>query len=186
MTRLVSFATLSLAAIMLGACAALPDDAPIVEQLDNDTGATITRFGHPLELYRDTLVPHALGRYTFVAPFETNQAGMRELYLWVAVPIDSPADAEPPSVEVNGKALMLGAPGRDAAFAGLRQSPYKLPTPWSSMYYYKIDAATVATLADARDLGVHVSEATRNGVVRTPFVLELGSENRLKEFAARR
>jgi hypothetical protein len=185
MTRAARIATLSLAAIMLVACAALPDDAPILEQLDNDTGATVTRFGHPLELYRDTLVPHALGRYTFLAPFETNQAGKRELYLWVAVPIESPPDADPPSVEVDGKALTLGKPGRDADFAGLRQSPYKLPTPWSSMYYYKIDAATVATLAEARGLGVQVSEATRNGVVRTPFVVELGSETRLKDFAAR-
>lgn len=185
MTRLACFAVMSLSAITLGACAALPDDAPIVEQLDNDTGATITRFGHPLELYRDTLVPHELGRFTFVAPFETNQAGSRELFLWVAVPVDSPPDADPPSVEVNGTALTLGKPGRDADFAGLRSTPYKLPTPWSSMYYYKIDASIVATLAGAHDLGVHVSEATRNGVVRTPFVLELGSETRLREFAAR-
>ena len=140
---------MSLVAIILSACAALPDDAPIVEQLDSDTGATITRLGHPLELYRDTLVPHELGRFTFVAPFETNQAGKRELYLWLAVPIDSPPDSEPPSVEVNGKALTLAAPGRDADFAGLRHSPYKLPTPWSTMYYFKIDDAIAAKIGRA-------------------------------------
>jgi hypothetical protein len=185
MTRAARLATLSLAAIILGACAALPADAPVYEQLDAETGATITRLGHPVELYRDTLVPHGLGRFAFFAPFETNQMGTRELYLWIAVPVDSPADAEPPVVEVDGKALTLGAPGRAADFAGLRSSPYKLPTPWSSSYYWKIDAATVAALAQARTLGVQVSETTRNGPVRTPFVGEIGTDTPLKEFAAR-
>jgi hypothetical protein len=185
MTRVAGFATLSLVAFMLGGCAALPEDAPVVEQLDAETGATITRLGHPVELYRDTVVPHGLGRFAFVAPFETNQMGTRELYLWIAVPVESPPDAEPPAMTADGKPLPLGKPANSADFAGLRSSPYKLPTPWSSAFYYKIDASIVTTLAEARDLGLQVSETTRNGVVRTPFVGAIGADTPLKEFAAR-
>jgi hypothetical protein len=185
MTRVARFTTVSLAALMLGACAALPDDAPVVEQLDPDTGATITRLGHPIELYRETFVKDATGRFAFVGPFETNQMGNRELFLWVAAPLESPADAEPPTVEVDGKALALGTPGRAADFAGLKQSPYRIPTPWSSMYYYKVDAAVMATVTGARDLTVRVAESTKDGVVRTRFATPVDADSALKEFAAR-
>ena len=185
MTRATRFTTMSLVAIMLAGCAALPDDAPVVEQLDADTGATITRFGHPIELYRETFAQDASGKFAFVAPFETNQMGNRQLFLWVAAPLESPADAEPPTVEVNGKALTLTAPGRAADFAGLKASPYKIPTPWSSMYYYKVDASIISTLTDAHDLAVRVGEATKDGTIRTRFSSKVDADPRLKEFAAR-
>ena len=170
---------------MLAGCAALPNDAPVVEQLDPETGATVTRLGHPIELYRETFVQDGTGRFAFVAPFETNQMGNRDLYVWVAAPIDSPPDADPPTVEVNGKALALGAPGRAADFAGLKSSPYKIPVPWSSMYYYKVDASIIATVTDARDLAVRVAESTKDGTIRTRFAAQVAGDERLKEFAAR-
>jgi hypothetical protein len=185
MTRVSDFATLSLATLMLLGCAALPDDAPVVEQLDSETGATVTRLGRPVELYRETFVQDATGRFAFIAPFETNQMGTRELYLWVAVPITSPSDAEPPSVELNGQVLALGTPGRAADFAGLHTSPYKIPTPWSSMYYYKIDAAAVSALAEARAVTVRVAEASKDGTIRTQFATQIGTDSRLKDFASR-
>jgi hypothetical protein len=185
MTRVSSFASLSLTALMLVACAALPDDAPVVEQLDADTGATVTRLGHPIELFRETFAQDAAGRFAFLAPFETNQMGARELYLWVAVPIDSPPDAEPPSIELDGKALALASSGRAADFAGLHNPPYKIPTPWSSMYYYKIDAAQVGALAAAGELSVRVAELTKEGTIRTQFATKVGADQRLKDFAAR-
>ena len=175
---------MSFAALMC-ACAALPDDSPVVEQLDPDTGATVTRLGHPVELYRDTFTQDQTGRFAFLGPFETNQMGARELYLWLAVPIETPQNAEPPVIEVNGKALALGAPARAADFAGLKQSPYKLPTPWSSTWYFKIDAATVGLLGDARDLAVRVAEGTKDGTVRTSFASQVSADPRLREFAAR-
>ena len=176
---------MSLAALTLAGCAALPDDAAVVEQLDDETGATISRLGRPLELYRETFVQDSTGRFAFFGPFETNQMGARELFLWLAVPIDSPADAEPPTIEVNGKPVTLGAPGRAADFAGLRTSPYKVPTPWSSMYYFKIDAALLATLGDAHDLAIRVGESTKEGTIRTMFTTPVGADARLREFAAR-
>jgi hypothetical protein len=186
MTRPFRFIAVSLAALTLAACAAIPDDSPVVEQLDNETGATVARLGRPIELYRETFVQDATGRFAFVGPFETNQMGTRELYLWVAVPIDSPAGSEPPTVEVNGKALPLGAPGRAADFANLRSSPYRIPTPWSSMYYYKIDSGIVGTLGAARSVSVRVTEPTKDGTIRTMFQSQIDADPRLREFAVGR
>jgi hypothetical protein len=185
MTRVARFTTATLAALALGACAALPEDAPVVEQLDPDTGATVTRLGHPIELYRETFVKDATGRFAFVGPFETNQMGHRELFLWVAAPLESPPDAAPPAVEVDGKPLALGAPGRAADFAGLQKSPYRIPTPWSSMYYFKVDAATMAAVTGAQDLAVRVAESTKDGIVRTRFAGRVSENPELQEFAAR-
>jgi hypothetical protein len=185
MTRPSSFIALSLFALALCACAAVPNDSPVVEQLDSETGATVARLGRPIELFRETFVQDASGRFAFAGPFETNQMGTRETYLWVAVPIDSPAGSEPPVVEVDGKALALGTPGRAADFAGLRTSPYRIPTPWSSMYYYKIDAALVGTLGAARSVTIRVTEPTKEGTIRTAFAARIEADPRLREFAER-
>ena len=170
---------------LLGACAALPDDAPVVEQLDSETGATVARLGRPFELYRETLVKSdATGRFAFIGPFETNQMGQRELFLWLAVPNEPVADSVP-AVEVNGKALALAVPGRTADFAGMHESPYKIPTPWSAMYYFKIDAATVAQIGEATDVLIRTLEPGKNGPVKTQFSAKVEADTRFKDFAAR-
>ena len=51
--RIACFVLGTLAAALLSACAALPEDAPVVEKLDTETGVTVTRLGQPVELYRD-------------------------------------------------------------------------------------------------------------------------------------
>jgi len=184
MTRRARFATVSLVTALLCACAALPDDAPVVDQLDTETGATVTRLGRPVELYRETFLKEAAGRFAFLGPFETNQMGQRELFLWVAVPVEPVTDAVP-TVEVNGKPIELGAPGRSGDFAGVRQSPYKIPTPWSAMFYFKIDAAIVASLGEATSLNIRVLEPGKDGPVETLFATEVTADSRLREFAAR-
>lgn len=170
--------------LALTGCAALPDDSPVVEQLDAETGATITRAGHPLELVRDSFASDAASRFAFLGPFETNNAGKRELFLWVAVPVAAPPDSEP-AVEVDGKALALGTPGAAADFANLKSSPYKLPTPWSTMYYYRIDSSIVDALGGAAALAVTTGEPTKDGIVRARFSTPVNADPRLREFAAR-
>jgi hypothetical protein len=174
-----------IALTLFGGCAALPEDAPVLEQLDTEMGATIARLGKPMELYRETFMSDPAGRFAFVAPFETNQMGTRELYLWVAVPVDLVPDSVP-TVEVNGTALALGAPGREPDFAGVGKSPYRIPTPWSSMFYFKIDGSVVATLGDATALSLSVQETTKNGPVTTVFAAPVeAGDSRLRDFAAR-
>lgn len=182
--RSVQFACVAFVSAMLGACAALPDDAPVVEQLDTETGVTVARLGRPIELYRETFLQDPAGRFAFIAPFETNLMGQRELFLWIAVPIEPVASAVP-VIEVNGTALTLGDPGRAADFAGLHKSPYKIPTPWSAMYYFKIDADVVTRLSEATRLVIRVVETAKSGNVKTVFAADTGADARLKDFAAR-
>jgi hypothetical protein len=169
---------------MLGACAALPEDASVVETLEPETGVTVTRLGHPIELYRETFLKDPAGRFAFLAPFETNQMGQRELYLWIAVPIEPVADSVP-VVEINGAPVTLGTPGKAADFASIHKSPYKIPTPWSAMYYFKIDAALVTRLADASRLTIRMLETAKSGTVKTVFETEVAADTRLKDFATR-
>ena len=115
--RTARFALAAVASSMLGACAALPDDASVVEQLESETGVTVTRLGHPIELYRETFLKDPAGRFAFLGPFETNQMGQRELFLWIAVPIEPVADSVP-VVEMNGAAVCSRHSGKNC---GLRR-----------------------------------------------------------------
>ena len=182
--RWARFAFVAAASTLLGACAALPDDAPVVEQLDSDTGTTVTRLGHPIELYRESFQRDPAGRFAFIGPFETNLMGKRELFVWVAVPIEPVPDSVP-VVEVNGAALALGTPGRSADFSAISMSPYKIPTPWSAMYYFKVDDTVVARLGEATKLAIRVQEVGKDGPVKTLFAVEVQADPRLKEFATR-
>jgi hypothetical protein len=176
------FALATFAMSVLGACATLPEDASVVEKLDPETGVTITRLGQPIELYRETFLKDPAGRFAFLAPFETNQMGQRDLFLWIAVPIEPVADSVP-VIEMNGTAISLAAPGRTADFASLNRSPYKIPTPWSAMYYFKVDTDLVARLAEATKLTLRMLEADKSGTVKTVFESEV-TDTRLKDFAS--
>jgi hypothetical protein len=172
------------ASSLLGACAALPDDASVAEQLEPETGTTVTRLGRPVELYRETFQKDPAGRFSFIGPFETNLMGKRELFVWLAVPIEPVSDSIP-VVEVNGTVLSLGSPGRSADFATLHGSPYKIPTPWSAMYYFKVDETVVARLGEATNIAVRVLEVGKDGPIKTLFAARIETDTRLKDFAAR-
>jgi len=183
-TRPALFMWVAAASALLGACATLPEDAPIVEQLDTDTGTTVTRLGRPVEIYRETFLQESAGRFAFIGPFETNLMGQRELFVWLAVPIEPVPDAVP-TVEVNGTLLTLGVPGRAADFAGLHKSPYKIPTPWSATYYFKVDAAVIARLGEATDISVRVVEPGKNGPIKALFTVKFTEDPHLREFSNR-
>jgi hypothetical protein len=182
--RSTRVAVLTIAA-WLAACASLPNDAPVVEQLDDQTGLTIARLGKPLELYRENFRKDALGKFAFLGPFETNQMGRRELYLWLALPLEDTASHVKPVFTVNGTALELPEAGRAPDAAGLQSTPYKIPMSWIATFYYRLDSAAVARLGEARTLRIQVTEDTKSGPLRTAYLLELGDDPRLREFAAR-
>jgi hypothetical protein len=167
-------------------CAALPNDSPVVEELDSRTGMTLARLGRPIELYRETASRDSAVRFAFLAPFETNRMGTRDLFLWVAVPIEYVEGTKPPIVAADGMPLVLSAPTRGADAAGLRADPYSPPTPWSTVWYYKADANTIAKLGDSARLTVRVPEVARDGTTSlAEYVVELGNEPRLRAFANR-
>jgi hypothetical protein len=182
MTSRFAFA---LATLALGACASLPQDQPVFEQLDADTGVTIARLNKPVELYREAVPSAYADRFAFLAPFETNQMGKREYFLWLAVPVDPTLADSVPTVDVDGSPLTLGAPGRAADFAGLAKSPYKVPTPWSVLYYFKADGDLITRLGNARSLAIHMMEPTKDGPAEAQFALKIVDDPRLQDFAAR-
>jgi hypothetical protein len=184
MTRRARFVRMAMACLLLGGCAALPQDAPVFEQLDSETGTTVTRLGKPIEVYRESFLQEPAGRFAFIAPFETNLMGKRELFVWLAVPVEPVPDTVP-VVEVNGAVLTLGTPGRTADFATLHKSPYKIPTPWSAMYYFKVDDSIVARLGEATDIAINVLEVGKDGPHKTLFAVKLEADPRLKDFATR-
>ena len=176
---------LTLLTTLLASCASLPDDSPVVEQLDDETGLTIARLGKPLELYRETFRKETAGKFAFLGPFETNQQGRRELYLWVALPLEDPAADVTPTYLVNGKPLNLGTPGRDPDAAGLRRPPYKIPTSWIAMYYYRIEHDVVAQLGEATSIRIQTIENTKAGPLRTNYSIDVAGDPRLSAFASR-
>lgn len=178
-------AALIVAAGMLGACAALPDDAAVVEQLDPDTGLTIARLGHPIELFRETFRKDTSGKFAFLGPFETNQMGRRELYLYVALPLQDPASQVTPVISVDGTPLVLPEPGRAPDSAGLQHPPYKIPMSWIAMLYYRIDQDLVTKLGAAASLKIEVTETTKAGTVKNDFSAQLAGDPRLHAFSAR-
>jgi hypothetical protein len=176
---------IALMATLLSACASVPDDASIVEKLDTSTGLTVARLGHAIELYRESGAQDATTKFAFLGPFETNQMGSRELYLWIAIPAELAQGEPPPVVEIDGKPLSLGTAGRAPDFAGLHKSPYKIPTPWSSNYFFHVDRALVDRLRDASELAIRFTELTRDGSLNSVFTVKIAADARLKEFAAR-
>ena len=62
---------LALVAFALAAsgCASLPEDEPVLEKLDANTGTTIAGIGRPIELYRETAKLALTDRFAFFAPF---------------------------------------------------------------------------------------------------------------------
>jgi hypothetical protein len=177
--------TLALLTLALGACASLPQDQPVFEQLDADTGVTIARLGKPIELYRETVPNVYTDRFAFLAPFETNQMGQRESFLWLAVPVDPSLTSNVPTLDIDGAAVALGESGREAGFAGLAKSPYKVPTPWSVLYYFKADGDLIARLGKAQSLTIHMMEPSKRGAVEAQFTLRIVDDPRLKDFVAR-
>jgi hypothetical protein len=170
---------------VVSGCAALPDDAPVVENLDPETGVTVARLGRPLELYRETARLDSSERFAFLGPFETNQMGKRELFLWVAVPMENPAGSAQPTIYIDNTALELGDAGKAADFAGLRSSPYRIPTPWIATYYYRINADVIARLAAAHDLSIKAVDQAAKGPLDLEYVATPAGDPRLADFAAR-
>ena len=173
------------ASALLGACAALPDDAPVVEQLDTETGVTVARLGRPIELYRETFLQDPAGRFAFLGPFETNQMGKRELFLWIAVPVEPVPDAVP-----DGRGEWHRA-RRSARRADARISPACTSRLTRSRRRGARCTTSRSTRpswrgsAKRRMSTIRVLEPGKNGPIKTLFATKVEADTRLKDFAAR-
>lgn len=164
----------TLALVLLGGCATVPSE-PVSEKLDPDTAVTVTILSQPIELLSQTNHGKQMDPYAYIAPFETNKMGARNLFLWVSTP-QTAGQLTQPRVLCNGQPLNLqplsqgadpaagraspgdnvtagssaGAPVKvDLSKLSLSRAPYEPPVPWSTQWYFKLDDEGLKCLADA-------------------------------------
>ncbi len=174
MKKRISSHGLTFCLALLGGCATLPSE-PVSEKLDPDTATTVTILSQPVELLSQTNHGRQMDPYAYIAPFETNRMGNRDLFLWVSTP-QTTGQLTPPRVLCNGQELNLepltqaadpearrAAPGDnvttgsspgeavkvDLSKLSLSRAPYEAPVPWSTQWYFKLTPASLKCLADA-------------------------------------
>jgi len=184
--RLGGAAVSGLVTAVLGACAALPPTEPVSEKLDPDTATTVTVLSQPIELFSQSSRSKQADPFAYIAPFETNRMGAKELFLWVSTP-QAQGQLTQPQVMCNGQPLSLQPLNQDAGsalvreagkggdFAGvapdgsaikvdlsklsLSQAPYSAPVPWGTQWYFKLSADGLKCLADAEGISLQAKAA---------------------------
>ncbi|HZF25901.1 MAG TPA: hypothetical protein VEZ88_06530 [Steroidobacteraceae bacterium] len=157
----LAFATLYL---LLAACAAAPDR--VREQLDEQTGVTVTRMGKALEFYspRPDQGLQATS-FAYLGPLEVNRMGARSTYLWLSVL---------PGSDAQGRAFEQDAPRQlrffidtesfepeIAATAGkqidLGARAYPRPARWAREIYLSASPELLGKLATASTLALEIN-----------------------------
>jgi hypothetical protein len=187
--RWAGAAVSGLVAAVLGACAALPPTEPVSEKLDPDTATTVTVLSQPIELFSQTSRGKQNDPFAYIAPFETNRMGARDLFLWVSTPQAQGALTQP-RVICNGQPLALQPLSKDAGAAGanatlatgsggdfaimgpdgvpvkvdlsklsLSRAPYSAPVPWGTQWYFRLPADGLKCLADADGISLQAKAA---------------------------
>jgi hypothetical protein len=174
---------LMVAALVAG-CAAMPASEPVAEKLDPDTATTVTVLSSPIELYSQTSRSKQTDPFAYLAPFETNRMGSKELFLWVSTP-QAQGELTEPRVMCNGQAVELkalaqegaavgeagkggdfggvGADGKaikvDLAKLNLSRAPYQAPVPWGTQWYLRLSEEGLKCLAGAEGVVLEAKAA---------------------------
>jgi hypothetical protein len=136
----------------LAGCAAAPTDADS-EQLDANTGTTLTRMPKPVELVVDRVRGAKTDPFAYFAPFETNRMGSHELFLWVSAPqVAGPLAT--PKVFCGESPIALEKYEGSMSDIGLSSAPYKLPAPWSAQWYFRLSGEVLDCFASASRIRV--------------------------------
>jgi hypothetical protein len=178
-----------IAAGLLAGCATAPSE-PVSEKLDPDTATTVTTLSRPIELLSQTNRGKQTDPFAYIAPFETNRMGARDLFLWVSTP-QAQGQLTQPQVLCNGQPLSLqplsqesgaegavarpgdhdvavgaapGAPVKvDLSKLSLSRAPYEAPVPWSTQWYFRLPADSLKCLADAEGVSISVDARAADG-----------------------
>jgi hypothetical protein len=157
-TLIGALAITALAATLTGAlagCASAPAE-PIVDRLDADTATTVTVVAQPVQLVTETPRNVNGDPFAYIAPFETDRAGDRSLYLWISAPQNSgPIDA--PKLMCDGRVLSLQSIPSDLAALKLARAPYVVPAPWSSQWYYVLPRESLECLGAAQGVALETT-----------------------------
>jgi len=151
---------------------------PVLDKLDGVTGQTAIVLQQPVVLVAESSRGAERDPFAFLAPFETDRMGSRELYLWVSAPQDrGPVQ----HLEVLCDDQVLALERLDARPAGLSRSPYPAPAPWSGQWYFSLPESALQCFASARGAAVVTRLA---GDVEDRFVSKPGAMRALAAFAA--
>ncbi|HUN26562.1 MAG TPA: hypothetical protein VMU67_09645 [Steroidobacteraceae bacterium] len=144
-------AAVALAALLLAACAVAPPQ--VAERLDTRTGVTIIALSRPIELITERNRGPLRDPYAFLGPFDTDQMGHRDLYLWVSVPEDN---GIPIAVEVQCDGHLLALPSAERVPSGLEASgpPYQSVVPTGRARYFHLPQPALRCLASARRIAI--------------------------------
>jgi hypothetical protein len=193
--RLAGTVVTGVTAAMLGACAAMPNEEPVSEKLDPDTATTVTVLSQPIELFSQTSRSKQSDPFAYIAPFETNRMGAKELFLWVSTP-QAQGQLTQPQVMCNGQPLSLqplsqeaesaavNEAGKGGDFTGvgpdgtaikvdlsklsLSRAPYNAPVPWATQWYFKLSGDGLKCLADGEAISLQAKAADGNAEEFTP------------------
>jgi hypothetical protein len=168
---------------LLGACASAPGE-PVSEKLDPDTAITVTTLSRPIELLSQSNRGKQTDPFAYIAPFETNRMGARDLFLWVSTPqaqgqLTQPQvlckgqrlDLQPLSQDTDGLGRQAapgdnvtggssGAPVKvDLSKLSLSRAPYDAPVPWSTQWYFRLPPESLKCLADAEGISLQARAA---------------------------
>jgi hypothetical protein len=147
-----------LPAAALLACASTPADQ-LVDRLDPDTATTVTVVAQPVQLITETPRGGAGDPFAYVAPFETDRAGTRDLYLWVSAPQNTgPIDT--PKLLCDGRILALKSIPSDLSQIQLAKPPYSVPGPFSSQWYYALPRESLDCLGTAQGITIETAPLT--------------------------
>jgi len=170
-------------ALMAG-CASMPSTEPVAEKLDPDTATTVTVLSNPIELYSQSSRSKQTDPFAYIAPFETNRMGSKELFLWVSTPQAQGALTQP-QVMCNGQVMELksvaldgvgvaeagkggdfggvGADGKaikvDLSKLSLSRAPYEAPVPWGTQWYFRLSEDGLKCLAEAEGVSLQAKAA---------------------------
>ena len=97
---------------------------------------------HPVELLTDRYLGAHEDPFAFLAPFETDEMGSRNLFLWVSSPRPG-APSTSPSLLCDGQPVSITAQHGELKEIGLSHAPYPPPTPWGEQWYFRLPQATL-------------------------------------------
>lgn len=153
--------------------------AAVHERLDPDTATTVTLLSHPVELVATSAAPAAtatLGStsaatpsasttrtgnaaqgdpFAYLAPFETDRSGRRELFLWIAPPAGT-GPAGQAELLCDEAPVAITPVSANLSDLGLSRAPYATPAPWADAWYYRIADDALRCLAQARSIALQL------------------------------
>jgi hypothetical protein len=139
------------------------------EELDPETGVTVTRSTVPLVLYRDRSARAAYARdFVYVGAMSVNRMGDYNHYLWLGIwsslsnqLLEQQRDGfESIVIFADGEPLQLELTGWTLASVGISRPAFNRPTASAIDAYYSVTLDQIRLIAEAHDVRLHTGEAS--------------------------